>query len=83
MYNIKRERTGRILNANFDHETETLSGFNTRAEAEAEAEIRNRFKGLKEQFPGPAAFAGTETDFTMTVDDDNYKATEHFYIVEE
>lgn len=81
MYNIKRERTGRILNANFDHETETLSGFNTRAEAEAE--IRNRFKGLKEQFPGPAAFAGTETDFTMTVDDDNYKATEHFYIVEE
>ena len=81
MYAIKRERNGRILNENFDHEVTTLSSFKN--EDEAKTEIKSRLRAQAEHYGDNANFTGTETDFTVTVKMQDYNVTEHFYIEKE
>ena len=80
MFTVKRERTGRILNANFDHDTTVLSTFKTRAEAEAE--VRSRRKAQGEYYGDNAVFNGPDEDFTVTISKPDYNVTEHFYVEE-
>ncbi|MBR1698509.1 MAG: hypothetical protein IJ714_01830 [Bacteroidales bacterium] len=78
MFAVKRERTGRILKATFDHETTVLSTH--KKQEEAEAEIRSRFKAQHENYGERASFTGNETDFNVTIKEPDYDVTEHFFI---
>lgn len=81
MYAIKRERTGRILKATFDHEITVLST-HKRLET-ADSEIRSRFKAQRENYGARAIFDGAETDFRVTIKEPDYDVSEHFFIDKE
>lgn len=80
MFAIKRERTGRILEANFDHEETILDRFHSREAAETN--LRSRFHALREEMPFNPTFKGNETDFVMYVSDRDYNTVTHFFIEE-
>ena len=81
MYAIKRERTGRILNATFDHEISVLESFKTKQEAEANIKVRR--KALQDDMPFNPTFADGENEFTMRVTDPDYNTVSRFYIEDE
>lgn len=81
MYNIKRERTGRILKANFDHEVSTLESFKTKSEAVAG--IKSRRRALEDDMPFEPTFQDGEDEFTMIVEAQDYNAVCRFYIEED
>ena len=81
MFTVKRERTGRILETNFDHEVTVLDRFGTRTEAEVN--LRARFHALRDDMPFNPSFQGNETGFVMTISDPDYCTVTRFYIEEE
>lgn len=78
MYTIKRERTGRILTTNYDHEVSTLSTLKTREEADKE--IASRQRAQSDHYGPRAVFEPAKDGFIVTVDDKDYHVTERFYI---
>ncbi|MGM9736932.1 MAG: hypothetical protein ACI3ZT_00800 [Candidatus Cryptobacteroides sp.] len=81
MYSVKRERTGRILKATFDHEISTLESFNRREDAEAN--IRSRRRALQDDMPFNPTFTDGSHEFTMKVTSADYNVESRFFIEEE
>ena len=80
MFTVKRERTGRILNEQFDHEVTILEGFATRREAATN--LQNRYEALKDDMPFHPSFKWEAGCFTMTITDKDYDTVTRFYIEE-
>lgn len=81
MFTVKRERTGRILKATFDHEISSLESFNKREEAETN--IRSRRRALQDDMPFNPTFEDGNNEFTMKVESLDYNVQSRFFIEEE
>ena len=81
MFTIKRDRTGQILNAKFDHEISELESFKTLGEAVVG--LASRRIALEESMPFNPTFLDHEDDFVMCVDNPQFNVVCRFFIEED